>query len=489
MTTAGPQPAVDPAAPGRRSDRAPVYYGWRIVGVLAVTETISWGILYYSFSVFLAPMQQDLGMSTAAISGAFSVALVVMGLTALPVGKWLDRHGARGLMATGSALAAVVVAAWSQVQSAWQLYTVFAALGAAAAMVLYEPAFAVVVRWFDRRRARALLVVTLVAGFASTIFVPSAAALEHALGWRDALLVLAGVLAVTTVLPHALVLRRDPADLGLAPDGGVPSDLHDPGPSAPHPPRPGGAPTPGEPPEHPGLRQTGRAMWAERRFRWMTLAFALHTVAIIAVSVHLFPFLREQGHGVGFAAGVTGALGALSVTGRLVVTGLFARIATARVTAGVFALQGVAAVVLLLEPASAAAAIVFVVLFGLGFGVGTIARPALVVEEYGVARYATVSALMGLALAAAKVVGPVATGAVRTGTGGYTAALAALVVVCVASAVALQVAHRASRSDSSRSASSPRSGGPCESRRSSGTSDSPRSGGPSDAHSNRAARP
>jgi predicted MFS family arabinose efflux permease len=394
------------------------FYGWRIVGVLAVTETVSWGILYYAFSVFMVPMQRDLGVSTATVSGAFSVALVVMGVSALAVGRWLDRHGGRGLMSWGSVLAVAVVASWSQVQETWQLYVVFAGLGVAGSMVLYEPAFAVVVRWFDRRRARALLVITVVAGFASTIFVPTAAALEHALGWRDALLVLAGVLAVTTVLPHALVLRRDPADLGLAPDGDGP-------------PRVEAAPAAD------GLGATVRDMWAEPRFRWLTLAFALHTLAVIGVSVHLFPFLREQGHPTAFAAAATGALGALSVTGRLVVTGLFARIRTDRVTSGVFAVQAAAAVVLLAAPSSATAAVVFVVLFGLGFGVGTIARPALVVEAYGVARFATVSALMGLALAAAKVAGPVSVGASRTATGSYDGALVALVVVTLASALAL----------------------------------------------------
>jgi cyanate permease len=405
-----------------------------------VTETISWGILYYAFSVFMVPMQRDLGLSAATISAAFSVALIVMGVSALAVGRWLDRHGGRALMTTGSVLAVAVVAAWSQVRETWQVYAVFAALGVAGAMVLYEPAFAVVVRWFDRHRARALLVVTLVAGFASTIFVPTAAALEQTVGWRDALLVLAGVLAVTTVLPHALVLRRDPADLGLAPDGDGP-------------PRP---PTPAE--EQATLKATSREMWAEPRFRWLTLAFALHTLAIIGVSVHLFPFLREQGHGVGFAAGVTGALGALSVTGRLVVTGLFARMATMRVTAGVFALQAAAAVVLLAAPANTTAAVVFVLLFGLGFGVGTIARPALVVESYGVARYATVSALMGLALSVSKVVGPVAVGASRTASGGYAAALVALVVVTLASALALRAAHRAGGEPGDHAAS----GGPTD---------------------------
>jgi MFS family permease len=394
------------------------FYGWRIVGVLAVTETVSWGILYYAFSVFMVPMQRDLGVSTATVSGAFSLALVTMGVSALAVGRWLDRHGGRALMSWGSVLAVAVVLAWSQVQETWQLYAVFAGLGVAGSMVLYEPAFAVVVRWFDRRRARALLVITVVAGFASTIFVPTAAALEHAVGWRAALLVLAGVLAVTTVLPHALVLRRDPADLGLAPDGDGPPRME--------------TATAGK-----GIGATARDMWAEPRFRWLTLAFALHTLAVIGVSVHLFPFLREQGHGTAFAAAATGALGALSVTGRLVVTGLFARISTARVTSGVFAVQAAAAVVLLAAPSSATAAAVFVVLFGLGFGVGTIARPALVVEAYGVASFATVSALMGLALAAAKVAGPISVGASRTATGSYDGALVALVVVTLASALAL----------------------------------------------------
>jgi cyanate permease len=229
-----------------------------------------------------------------------------------------------------------------------------------------------------------------------------------------------------------VVLRRDPADLGLGRDGEAPAQPVE---------RPVRSKRSERSERRPG--GTGRQLWSEPRFRWLTLAFALHTLAVIGVAVHLFPFLREQGHGVGFAAGATGALGALSVTGRLVVTGLFARFATLQVVAAVFALQGVAAAVLLLAPASATAAVVFVVLFGLGFGVATIARPAVVADTYGVARYATVSAVMGLGLVAAKVLGPVSVGAARTATGGYTLALLSLVAVTLASSLALVAAHRA----------------------------------------------
>ncbi|MGJ0223801.1 hypothetical protein ACQUZK_10400, partial [Streptococcus pyogenes] len=76
--------------------------------------------------------------------GALSVSLAVGGLAAPVVGRWVDRHGARALMAVGSLLAGLSVLAWSQVRSVPQLYAAFVGVGLAGAMVLYEPAFAVV---------------------------------------------------------------------------------------------------------------------------------------------------------------------------------------------------------------------------------------------------------------------------------------------------------------------------------------------------------
>ena len=124
-----------------------IFYGWRIVGVLAVTETVSWGILYYAFAVFQVPMRAELGFSAAEVTGAFSVAVLATGLAAVPVGRWLDRRGARGLMTGGSVAAVLLVLAWSRVHTLLELYLVFAGIGLVSAAVLYEPAFAVMVRW------------------------------------------------------------------------------------------------------------------------------------------------------------------------------------------------------------------------------------------------------------------------------------------------------------------------------------------------------
>ncbi len=80
-------PGTRSASPSRR------YYGWTIAGTLALTETVSWGILFYSFSIFITPMREDLGWSQARLTGAYSVALLLSGLAAPLVGRWLDRHG------------------------------------------------------------------------------------------------------------------------------------------------------------------------------------------------------------------------------------------------------------------------------------------------------------------------------------------------------------------------------------------------------------
>jgi MFS family permease len=108
--------------------------------------------------------------------------------------------------------------AWARADSIPAIYLAFASLGLAEAAVLYEPAYATAKAWFENQRQNALLTVTMVAGLASTIFVSAAAALIGELGWRDALLILALVQAATAI-PHYLLLRRLPADLGWERDG------------------------------------------------------------------------------------------------------------------------------------------------------------------------------------------------------------------------------------------------------------------------------
>ena len=86
---------------------------WPIVIGIAVAQLIAWGTLYYAFAVISRPMGDELGWSKAEVNGALSVGLAVAGLSAYPIGRWIDRHGGRGLMIGGAILASFMLCLWS----------------------------------------------------------------------------------------------------------------------------------------------------------------------------------------------------------------------------------------------------------------------------------------------------------------------------------------------------------------------------------------
>lgn len=409
--------ARDNGAGGVRSVGG-LYYGWGMLAALAWTELTSWGILYYSFSVFVAPMQRDLGWSRAALTGAFSLALLCSGVAALGVGRWLDRHGPRLLMTAGSCAAALLVLAWAGVRHLPVFYLIWLGLGIAMAAVLYEPAFAVVATWFLRYRSRALTILTFVAGLASVVYIPLAAWLIQAVGWRMALVVLAVLLAAATIPPHALVLRRHPHDLGLPPDGLA----------APATSRREAA--------HPEPRVPVREAVRGTPFRWLTAGFCLAFFVNVAVTVHFIPALLDHGFSTGFAATAAASIGLLALPGRLIFTPLGGRIPRRYVTAAIFAVQALGLGVLV-NAWSTAGVLVFVALFGIGFGAITPARAGLVADLYGARHYGSISGVLTLWITSARALAPVSVGLVYTALPHYEPIFWLLIVLAALAAAAI----------------------------------------------------
>ncbi|UNK47818.1 MFS transporter [Arthrobacter sulfonylureivorans] len=424
------------------------YRGWHMVWALSATETVAFGALYYSFAVFLVPMRDAFDASPAALTGAFSVALAVSGLAAPLVGRWLDRYGARVVMTVGSAAATIALVAWSAANNLPQLYLAFILMGLAWAGVQYEPAFALINRWFDRDRQSALLTLTMVGGLASVIFVPLSQLLISILGWREALLVLAAVAALCGVV-HLAVLRAAPASVGLAVDG---------------------APRDAAPVETPPCRHTQRgpspegrgrlgepaagvgSSWRLPQVRWLTLATVAETAAVTIIAVHLVSYLQDSGSGPGTAAAAAGSLGIMSIAGRIFLTRAAARWSLARVTAGIVGAQalGVAALHALPRPADI---VVFVVVFGAGFGVMTLARAALLGRYVPGQVFGRVSGRQALVVNAGRVAAPVAAGASITWTGDYAVLLISVALCTLAAAVALWRSDMAFRGRDSSSIS------------------------------------
>ncbi len=394
-----------------------------------MTATVSYGILLYSFTVFIEPMHRELGWSTAALTGAFSLAQLVSGVAAIPIGRHVDEHGARGVMTGGAMLVVLMLVWWSQVQSLWSFYVLWFALGVAMSAVLYEPAFVVVAVWFRAHRARALTVLTFLGGFASIVFVPLSAYWVVHFGWRTALLLLAAVMLAVPVLLHAIVLRHRPADVGALVDG-LPAATVAVSASAPHAALDGTSASD-------ALRTPS--------FRWFAMAFSVSSLMSTALSVHLVPLLLDRDFTMATAAAAMGVVGLAALPGRLIFTPLGERWSRTMVTASIFVLQAIGIGALLTWDGMPGLWI-FSITFGAGFGAITPARAALIAQRFGARHYGRISGVLAFVLSIARAAAPIGASlfVVAIGPGaGYEALLVLFAGLSIVSAAGVMLADRA----------------------------------------------
>lgn len=382
---------------------------------LGLTQMTVWGALYYAFSVVLKPMQTELGWDSGTLTGAFSLGLFLSGVAAIPAGKWLDRHGARGLMTAGSCVASLLLLAWALVETIPAFYAVWFGIGLVMAMVLYEPAFAVIANWFVLKRSRALTLLTLGGGMASVVYVPLTQWLTSEYGWRAALIVLALIVALVTIPLHGAFLRRRPSDMGLLPDGDWSGNV-----------------------TAPSSVSAGFVL-RESTFWWLSLAFMLSLFVVVALTVHLIPYLTGLGFSSNFSAGMISVIGGSQIPGRLIFAPISERMDKGRLTALIFGMQGFALFFLLVFP-TPIGAMVAAVMFGASSGVLSPARAVLVAELYGHQHYGSISGLMNLTMTFAKALAPVSVGFMFSLTRSYTPVMLLLIILCViASIMMLQV--------------------------------------------------
>ncbi len=394
-------------------------YGWYIVITLAITETISWGIIYYAFSVFITPMEADFGWSRGQLTAGFSLMLLVSGIMAFPVGAWIDKHGARFLMTAGSILASMLIMAWSRVTDLTAFYLIQASLGVCAAMVLYEPAFTVIAKWFHQKRGTALAVVSFAAGFASTIFLPLSDWLLSQFGWREAVWYLGILLAVTTVPLHALVIRRPSEDRQTVVNAA-------------------------------GSDRTATSMslsaaLKSRLFWLLTLAFGLSYLSADAIRVHFIPFLIDNGIEAGHAAAASGAIGVMQVVGRVFFAPVESRVSQQWLVGGIFGLQAIAMLILLPGVSSLVMVGLFIIIFGMAYGARTLARPAVVADLFGVTYYGRISSSMSFFLTVAAMIAPAGAGLLYDWTGNYDLVISLGVLLALLATLCIVLSGRVFR--------------------------------------------
>jgi MFS family permease len=383
---------------------------WVMVWTLAVAQVISWGSLYYAFSLFVVPMQETLGWSRPLLNGALSLGLLATGAVAFPVGAWIDRHGGRSVMTLGSLLGGLLLLAWAQVETPWAFYLLWALIGASLAGVLYEPAFAVLTATFGPDARRAITALTLVGGFASTVFMPLTQLLIATVGWRQALLILGGLNLAVCLPLHALFVPARPAS---PPPKASPVNHEAAAPTAPE-------------------LQTilrGRVFWGLAI--WFTAANATASGFVF----QFVPLLTTWG--VDMAAILTSValIGPMQVAGRIVLMCFSARLETREIGTAVVILLPASVLALLCLAHTPVWLGLAAALYGAGNGVMTIARGTAVADLIGHTHYGAINGALTLPTMVAKALAPVVTAVIWSATGDPSLMLWALLGSALVGAV------------------------------------------------------
>src|SRR5271155_3650036 len=196
---------------------------WRAVGVLGVTEILSWGALFYPPVLTVPLIAADHGWSKSFAMGGFSWGLLVGGLASRHVGALIDRYGGHVVMPVGALIGAAGLAALVAAPGTLSYFAAWTVLGVAMAASLYDPAFARLGRIFGATARAPITTLTLAGGFASTVSWPATQFLIDRVGWRGAYLVYAMLLFCIAAPLLAFALPRQRA----APEGGAaPEPLH-----------------------------------------------------------------------------------------------------------------------------------------------------------------------------------------------------------------------------------------------------------------------
>lgn len=393
-----------------------VFYGWWVVAASAVGLFWSVPITVYSFTVFLKPVMQDFRVGRAAVSLAFTLALMV-GALSTPLAGWLiGRYGARKVILPAMAMFGTILLSNKTIATTlWRFWFFYAALGILVHGIGPLPYGNVVAHWFDRRRGLALGLMMVGIGAGAIIMPSFAHALIARYGWHRAYAILGSLVLVTPLPLVAAFLKEKPQDLGLLPDGATPAV--------------GAMPSPAG-----LLGLSRREAWRTRTFWLLVCAFALVSVSVQGCLVHMTAMFTDRGIAVQTAALGASIVGAAVLIGR-VGAGYLLDLFSGPHVAALFFGGAAVGIGLLLTGRAPSVAFLGAFLVGLGLGAEVDMIAYLVSRYFGLRSFAEIYSLVFGAFGLAGAFGPLLMGAAFDLTGSYRAPLIAFFAATLAAVV------------------------------------------------------
>ena len=402
------------------------YYGWWMLAASVVAVALAAGISFWSFGLYVDPLESEFGWSRAEVSGGFSVGFLASAIAAPLIGWWIDRYGPRRVIFIGALLTAASYVLLAATSELWQWFVYQSINAVFRQMMFFIPFQALISRWFDRRRG--LAVGLLGTGFSIGGFavVPIMRIVIDAVQW-EASFIVAGIVIVAVFVPVSLLLvRDDPADVGAEVDGDA---------------------TPADRPAAPRVLTgvTVREALRTPLFWVVSGALTAFFFGMISWMVHGIPYYESVGYSTERAALLFSIQAGGGVVARLTFGYLADRIPRMEAAAVVVAmfLAGAFAT-LLLTDGSVIGIAIFLVFFVVGSSGGPMIEPLLLTRSFGLASF---GALLGIiqVISALHLASPIISGAIFDATGNYDWALVMLIGAMGLSVALFWVAWRLPR--------------------------------------------
>ncbi|MDA0364264.1 MAG: MFS transporter [Chloroflexi bacterium] len=414
--------------------RGQLYYGWYIAGAGAASNFLILGVAIFGFGVFIEPMRAELGWSLSAISIGLSLRSFENGLLAPLTGFMVDRVGPRRMALAGVVMLVLGLLLFSQAHSLWVFYAATATMAVGQSVGSFTPFSAAIMRWFSRKRGRAMGLLNSGNG-AGYFVVPLLAALINAIGWRETL-ILSAIVILVLAIPLAFVLRDSPEAQGLRPDGD-PIVLDAAGEEVA---TSGGGNTVAE---------------AVRTPAFYLLALAVGSAGAIQIPwiIYQVPHLQNVGFSLQTAAVIGGVYGAVQIGLRFTVGWIGDIVGRRRLLIASFLLQGAGLLIFANLTADRVWLLpVYYLTFGVGHASWLIMQMAVIADYFGTLRFATLRGLASTLQMPLGVLTPFLAGWSFDRTGSYHLIFTVYAFVAASGAIWMLMVRRAPWTPEARTA-------------------------------------
>ncbi len=381
----------------RFAKRPKVFYGYWIVLVAFLCLFIYSGCGFYAFSLFVRPLQADLGWNRGEIMAAFTILILIMGVTSPFIGRVVDRYGARQVIAIGALVVGLGFVLLSLMNDLWHFYLGYTVIGIGMAAMGQVPASTVVSNWFQKKRGLAIGIMSTAVGGGGFVLAPLVGGyLIPDFGWRVSYLALA-LLTWVLIIPLALVvIKTRPADMGLYPYGvETPETV---------------AVTKAPLSASSGL--TPRMALATSTFWLIAISFLASGFSSVGIVLSQVPHLEDIGFPIATAVTALGVVGLGSAIGKFGFGWLCDRISPNYACSIGLGLQIVGIIILInVEPASPPAIVwLYAIMVGLGAGSWLPTMSLLTSTNFGLASYGAIFGMVSLLQSIGTATGPLLAG-------------------------------------------------------------------------------